>query len=774
MRRTLATTPAITQHFLTRDFGRESILIRSTARKAKVLPKILLVGSYLPRQCGIATYTYDLKNSLDAIFRDCFTVKICALASAIENHTYDQAAVESVLNTDEATSFDAVAKQINADTAISLVMVQHEFGLFKNNEEAFLLFLTKIKKPLVIAFHTVLPKPNTELKAYVKKIVSLASEITVMTNSSAELLQSFYQVAANKITIIPHGTHLVEHQNQAVLKSKYKVKNRKVLSTFGFLGPGKSIETTLAALPAIIEKHQEVIFLIVGKTHPTLFNQEGNAYKQFLQEQVIAFGIENHVRFIDKFVPLPELLEYLQLSDCYIFTSKDPNQAVSGTFSYAVSCGCPIVSTPIPHAKEVLKNDNGFLFDFLNADQLADRVVVLLDNEELRNRMKLIGLHSSSANSWQNAALKHAETFSNQFEQQLKLTYKKPEINISHLRRMTTEVGILQFSKLNTPDLASGYTLDDNARALLVAAENYNLTRQKIDLQLVQKYLHFVLRCQRENGLFLNYLNVNYHFTDQNYDENLEDSNGRAIWALGYTYHLLNDHDKQDKVAFQNSRLCIYHFCMSLPHIKSPRALAFIIKGLYYFNLKINDETLTECIREAALKLTDIYDYNADAEWEWFEPYLTYANAVLPEALLLAWKATGDLRFKFIAQDSFDFLLSQTFTRNAIQIISNRNWLLKGQENSPKTKGGEQPIDVAYTILALKQFNHAFPWNGYHEKMDIAFSWFLGNNHLKQFIYNPRTGGCHDGIETSNVNLNQGAESTLSYLLARMAFEQTL
>ncbi len=737
----------------------------------KNLPKILLMATYPPRECGIANYTYDLKKALDNKYEDCFDLKICALESNTENHTYQTEDVDLVLNTDNSQSFASMANKINLNNEIELVMIQHEFGLFKNNEDSFIKFLKILTKPIIIAFHTVLPNPNKILEKHVKDLVSLAKVVTVMTKSSSKLLINNYGVNPNKIEVISHGTHLVKHQDKLILKEKYYVSDRKVISTFGLLGPGKSIETTLDALPEIIKEYPEIIFLILGKTHPTLFNQEGNTYIDFLQEKVETLKLTNHVRFINKFVPLPELLEYLQLSDCYVFTSKDPNQAVSGTFSYAVSCGCPIVSTPIPHATEVLNNGNGLFFDFGNSKQLSNKVIELLNNDHLRHDMRMKGLHASTSTSWENAAISHAHIFSEQIKKPLKLKYKKPQINLDHLKNMTPDIGIIQFSKINTPDINSGYTLDDNARALIAACEYYKLTQDPTDLKLIKTYTNFVLKCQRDNGLFFNYVDKNKKFTKQNNEVNLEDSNGRAIWSLGYEYYLMEEGIDLDITLLQNIKWAINQFNLEMHHFKSPRALAFVIKGLYFFNLKLNDNKISDTIHRTANKLADLYDFHSENDWNWFEPYLTYANSVLPESLLYAWKCTGEPHFKLIAKESFDFLISKIFKNDSIRVISNQNWLIKGFEEKLAHTGGEQPIDVAYTILALKQFNHIFPFEGYDNKMEMAFSWFLGNNQLKQIIYNPCTGGCHDGLEDQNVNLNQGAESTVSYLLARFAFE---
>ncbi|MEH6406522.1 MAG: glycosyltransferase, partial [Leeuwenhoekiella sp.] len=294
------------------------------------LPVILFLTSFPPRECGIATYSQDLIRVLEEKFGSSYQFLICPLETNSERNIYDER-IKYSLNTEQDASYLKVAKHINANPLIELVFVQHEFGFFHTKEQQFIKFLESIKKPILFTFHTVLPKPSKEMRDNVQKIASIAQKITVMTKNSAKLLKKYYDISNDKLEIIGHGTHLVEYKNRAELKAKFNLTGKKVLSTFGLLGPGKSIETTLDALPAIIERDPEVMFLIIGKTHPSLKIKEGETYREFLQEKINTLGLNNHVRFLNRFMQLDELLEYLQLSDIYLFTSKDPNQAVSGT-----------------------------------------------------------------------------------------------------------------------------------------------------------------------------------------------------------------------------------------------------------------------------------------------------------------------------------------------------------------------------------------------------------------------------------------------------------
>lgn len=732
------------------------------------LPEILFITTYPPRECGIATYSQDLITALNNKFKHSFKIKICPLESENEQHIYTDP-VKYILNTDHPDAFVDLTDNINENDTIQMVLIQHEFGLFKKNEEDFKQFLTALIKPVIIVFHTVLPKPNESLKLNVQEIAASVQSIIVMTNFAAKVLVNDYGVSPEKITVIAHGTHLVPHSDKELLKNKYKLTGKKVLSTFGLLSSGKSIETTLEALPEIIKKNGDVLFLIIGKTHPSVVKQEGEKYRSMLEAKIEDLQLQDHVQFINSFLPLPDLLEYLQLTDIYLFTSKDPNQAVSGTFSYAISCGCPIISTPIPHACEVLRDDAGIIIDFENPSQLAEEVNCLLLDKQLRKNISSNGLHKIAPTAWENAAIAHAMLFEKVTEETLSLQYKIPEINLDHIKKLTTHFGMIQFSVINQPDIGSGYTLDDNARAMVAMCQHYELTNDKADLEYINIYFDFIKYCLQPDGSFLNYVDEEYNFTEQNNLTNLADSNGRAIWALGY---LIAMSYLLPKKLAEHAEIIMERALLNANEIHSTRAMAFIIKGVYYRNTKNKSAQNISLIKELANRLVQMYRHESDKDWAWFESYLTYGNSILPEAMLCAWLATGELTYKEIAKSSFDFLLSKIFIKNRIKVISNKGWLYKENEFAPTAIGGEQPIDVAYTILALSKFYDAFKDEEYLQKMEIALNWFLGNNHLHQIIYNPCTGGSYDGLEDDYINLNQGAESTVSYLMARLTVEK--
>ncbi len=732
------------------------------------LPHVLFITSYPPRECGIATYSKDLITALENKFGQSFIISICALEEGQEHHAYAEPPLY-VLDTTCREQYSELARKINENNQIELVLVQHEFGFFRPQEAAFEQFIADLNKPLVTVFHTVLPNPNPQLRANVIHIAKHSASLIVMTGISVDTLARDYDVPNNKVTMIPHGTHLVKRQNRQELKEKYGLTGRKVLSTFGLLSSGKGIGTTLDAMPAIVAEHPDAVFLIIGKTHPGVVKQEGERYRESLMEKVEKLGLHEHVRFVNRYLELPELLGFLQMTDVYLFTSTDPGQAVSGTFSYAMSCGCPVVSTPIPHAREVLTEETGIFFDFGNAQQLSEAVNGLLMDDHRRGNISLNGLHRMASTIWENTSIGHALLFEQVTGGSIGIRYCSPPILLDHLHRMTTPKGIIQFSKLDTPDITSGFTLDDNARALVTMCQHFELTADADDLPVISTYLNFMTFCQQPDGSFLNYVDEHGEFTAQNHADNLEDANGRAIWALG---HLLS---LKDRIPAHLTDRAEKVWDAALPHVEkvhSSRAMGFIIKGLYYHSQRGRSASDVALACLLAGRLVQMYRHEADEHWHWFESYLTYANSILSEALLCAFELSGEEHYREIATLSFTFLLSKIFSDNGIRVVSNRGWMHRSDKIEPQTPGGEQPIDVAYTILALDRFHTVLKDPEHLVKLETAFAWFHGHNHLQRIIYNPCTGGCHDGLEEHSVNLNQGAESTLSYLMARLAVEK--
>ncbi len=660
--------------------------------------KLVFVTSYPPRECGIATFTTDLTGAIKKQMDSGIEIEICALEGLCKGLNYT-AEVTYILDTTRLENYIEIAKKINEDRRVKAVMIEHEFGLFGGEFGNYLLYLLDhLDKPVVITFHTVLPRPEEKRLLVVKSLCKKVQSVLVMTHASRKLLTQEYLVPDAKIKVVPHGTHYVLWKHKEEAKEKLNLGHRPILATFGLLGRNKSIETAIDALPEIKKQFPNVLYLILGKTHPCLVEHEGEAYRELLEERIKQQELGENVQFVNRFLELEELLAYLSITDVYLFTSKDPNQAVSGTFAYAMSSACPIIATPIPHAVELLSDDAGILVDFEQAGQVAQAAICLLNDRERREQMGCNAFHKTRFTVWENVANQTMALFK-PFIEQANYRYRIPPINLDHIEYLTTERGIIQFSKMDIADLDSGYTLDDNARVLIALARHYELTKEESDLKHIRTYLGFIRYCQQPDGSFINYVDYNGSRGILNNSENLEDSNGRAIWALGY-FLSLNIFEKH---LVDIAKDCMQNVLQNIERISSPRAMAFIIKGLYYYRQNNHDLKLSSLIDMFAERMLGCYNQVADKKWHWFEEYLTYANALLPEAMMFAWKATGNITYRIIAKSTIDFLLSILFKEDRIKVISNNGWFHKSRE--PNEGFGVNTKEQMFPATPLRRYN---------------------------------------------------------------------
>lgn len=729
--------------------------------------KMLMVSSYPPRECGIASFCYDMVDAISQIFGESLPIEICALQNNDEPIAYGEE-VSYVLNTTQPNQYQKIVDDINERSDVGMIGIQHEFGLYGGEYGNDLLpFMLAVNKPIAIILHTVLPGLDKKRAKVMHAIADLSDAIIVLTNQSKKLLIDQNICNADKIYVIPHGTHIVLWKDKARLKKKHGFENHTILSTFGLLSENKGIETILYALPKVIKTHPTVVYLILGKTHPEVLKRDGEQYRNKLNAITSSLKIQGHVKFINEYLPLNTLLEYLNISDLYLFSSKDPYQAVSGTFAYAQSAGCPVICTPIPHAVEMIDDGTGVLLDeFENPEKFEIAIMDLLDNKEKRTKLGKSALSKTRAFCWENAAIAYATIFGKLTNKSEDLDYVLPAFDLSHIRELTTAFGIIQFSDFSQPDLDSGYTLDDNARALIAMVTHYNQNKDSSVLALANRYLNFIEFVQKDNGWFENYVDINQQITSQNNQVNLEDANGRAMWALGYT---LSQQNILPKSLTTTAEYCWEKAIPSIEKVTSPRAISFALKGLYHYHSFYKDEKTVQLAKILVERLMHCYQLTTEPEWCWYEDYLTYANSVLPEAMMFAYLIIGEESYRKIAIVTFDFLLSNYFMKGQIKVISNRGWFHKRNE---RNFFGEQPIEIAYTILALDLFYQVTKKRKYKDQLKIAFSWFMGNNHLCQVMYNPANGAGYDGLEQTHVNINQGAESTLCYLLARQVIEK--
>jgi len=727
---------------------------------------IVCLSTFPPRQCGIATFTADLTNAIDQMFKPLIKSKIVAMNfTKISHLPYSDKVIFQISQPREEDYVNAAYK-LNHLKKVRLVNIQHEFGIFGGEYGShLLLLLKKLQKPVVTTFHTVLPAPDEKMRNVVKTIMKYSKGIIVMTNYSKELLKKDYGLNPDRIQVIPHGIHRVSYRTNEHAKSVFGLSGKLILSTFGLLNPNKGIEYVIEALPPVIEKFPNVRFLVAGVTHPTVLEQEGEKYRNFLIKKVHQLGLSDYVLFYNTYFNINKLLRFLEATDVYLSPSLNPKQTVSGTLSYALGSGRPVISTAFAQAKQDVTSEVGILIDFKNPQAFTDAITKLISNNELCLQLGKNAYFRTRHMTWENVAHSYMKYFS-QFVPELTLGQRKlPSIKLKHLAKLTDNFGIIQFAELTEPDLSSGYTLDDNARALITAALHYKKFRTHSALKFASTYLNFLYRVAKPDGYFDNYVNSNRAIDKQrNIQENSEDPSARALYALA-----LVSTTKQipKRIRHQAHSLFEQSFQKNIAFF-SPRAIAFYIKALNCLLSKWKEPKTLAVLRSCCEQLMSLYEKSHLPDWEWFEHYLTYSNAILSEALILGYKITGERRYLEVSEKTLNFLVKHTFKDSIYIPIGQSGWFPK---EGTRQYFDQQPEDVAATVEALNTMFQVTKRKHYKQLANIAFNWFLGDNVLGQVVYDRTTGGCYDGIGKKFINLNQGAESTISYLLARLSFE---
>ena len=739
---------------------------------------IVYLSTFPPRQCGIATFTADLINAIDQMFSPSVESRIVAInLNEISLLPYSDKVIFQISQPNEKDYIDA-ALRLNQLEKVRLVNIQHEFGIFGGEYGShLLLFLKKLQKPVVATLHTVLPAPDEKMRNIVQAIMKYSKGIIVMTHSSKEILVKDYGLDPDRIQVIPHGIHHVPYGTGEYAKSSLGISHKLILSTFGLLSPGKGIEYVIEALPQVVAKFPNVQFFVIGVTHPVVLEKAGENYRNFLIKKVYELGLTNHVLFYNNYFHPNHLLKFLEATDIYLSPSLNPNQTVSGTLSYALGSGRPVISTAFAQAKEDITDKMGMLVDFKKPQAFTDAIIKLLSNDELRLQMGKNTYFRTRHMTWENVALSYLKYFS-KFTPELSMGQRKlPSIKLAHLAKLTDNFGIIQFTKLTEPDISSGYTLDDNARALVVATLHYKRFRTPFSLKLAFIYLNFICRVAKPDGYFDNYVNSNRVVDEQrNRRENSEDASARALYALA---QVSTSKQIPKRLRYQAHSLFEQSFKKNIA-FTSPRAVAFYIKALSCLLSKWKETKTLAALRYHCEQLVTLYNKSHSPDWEWFEPYLTYSNAILPEALLLGYKITGERRYLEVSEKTLNFLIKHTFTpldskhltgfKDNIYIpIGQSGWFLKG---GTRYYFDQQPEDVAAAVEALNTMFRVTNGKHYEKLAYKTFNWFLGNNVLGQVVYDRTTGGCYDGVGEKSINLNQGAESSISYLLARLSFER--
>lgn len=726
----------------------------------KLVNNILYISTFPPRECGIATFTKDLAGAMNKKFNPVAKSVIAAINNeSTDLYHYKNQVIHQIAATN-IEDYISLADKINESDQIKLVHIQHEFGIFGGEYGNHLIpFLQVVKKPVIMTFHSVLPEPSKKLKHIVQFLLENAEAVIVMNELSKNILQEQYQGKEAKIFVVPHGIPQVPFDNGSKAKQKLGLEGKIILSTFGLLSCDKGIEYAIRSLPPIVKRFPDMLYLIIGITHPMVRKQEGEKYRNFLKQEVEKLGLKNNVKFYNKYLPLKELVSYLRATDIYLSPTINQEQSVSGTLSYALGCGRPVVSSCSSYAQNIVTPERGILVKPKNPKAITKAVLKLINQPKSRYRIARAAYTETRHMTWPNVARSHFELY--QKYANLLREEKLPILTLKHLETLTDSFGVIQFAKNVKPDPSSGYCVDDNSRALIVAAKYWLRSRDKKILKLLQTYLHFLKFTQKSNGVFVNFVN------DEKIPQNtklIEDSQGRAIWSLGY---LLSQNNIPNHIKNQ-AEIIFKKALPTIKSIKSPRSLAFTIAGLYFYNQVKSKSKYKNTLKKLADSLINNFQKAASKDWLWFENSLTYSNSKIPEALFYAYLATGQKKYLEVAENALHFLINITFDKQYFSPIGQNGWYLK---NGKRSFFDQQPEDASSMVQTLILSFQTTSKETYKKYAFQAFSWFLGKNYLNQTVYDEATGGCYDGLGKQSLNINQGAESTISYLLARLALE---
>lgn len=729
--------------------------------------KIAYIASYFPRECGIATFTENLIRAMSYDKENAPEVAVIAMNDEGQTYEYPPE-VTFTVRQQHMQDYLAAADHVN-NSGVDVVVLQHEFGIFGGESGIYILpFLHRLKVPYIVTFHTVLREPSFTQQLVVREIAKNAQKVVVMSKLAINFLTNLYEVNEDKLMLIQHGVPDFDNLHIDEKKLPEILNFRKVLFTFGLLSRNKGIETVIKALPAVISKHPDALYVMAGKTHPAVLRHAGEEYRDSLRALITELGLENHVLFVDKFLSEDDLFAYLRHSDIYITPYLSEAQITSGTLTYALGAGAAVLSTPYWYAKELLDEGRGKLFGFAQHNELSSIITSLLDDElaleELRSKAADYGaelqwsrigakyrnlvrrIHGSPRSAINNTRLMPDAS-------------QMPPLNLTHVRRLTDDTGIVQHAKYGIPNLKEGYCLDDNARALMMILMAQQMRKSKEAQDMLPIYLSFIHYMQTPDGNFRNFLSFSRQYLDE---VGSEDSFGRTVWALGYLirYAPNNSYREFASELFHRS---FQHF-EALEHLRG-RADA-IIGVCHYLSYRPSDEGKFAALNTLIKPLTDAWETNSHERWKWFEKTMTYDNGILPLALLHAAEVTGNETWKAIGLESLAFLEKVTMKHGYFTPVGNEGWY---SENGECPVFDQQAIETMAMVLLYQQAHTVTGNRAYLQKMFTCYKWFLGDNTLRISLYDAETHGCCDGLEKDGLNRNQGAESTLAYFISHLA-----
>jgi len=733
--------------------------------------QIAVIGNYLPRQCGIATFTTDFCEALAAKAPEASIFAI-PVNDTEEGYAYPPR-VRFELAESDVESYRRAADFINLN-GVDLVVLQHEYGIFGGIAGSHILaLLRELHMPIVTVLHTVLREPDRAQRKVLGEIARLSDRLVVMSDHAVKFLTEIYEIPRAKIAVIPHGIPDVPFVDPNFYKDKFDAEGKIVLLTFGLLSPNKGIENVIEALPAIVERYPDVLYIVLGATHPHVKRHEGEAYRLRLQQLARELGVAENVVFYNQFVRIDELVEFIGAADMYITPYLNAEQTVSGTLAYTVGTGKAVISTPYWYAEELLADERGILVPFKDPTAIAESVIELLENEAERHAMRKRAFIYGREMTWPRVAERYLELFQAIRDERARAprstetAFRReqrprelPPIRLGHLRRMTDGAGLLQHAMYTIPNYDEGYSIDDNARALIAMTylEELGFDTTEKTAELAARYLAFIsFAFNPQEGRFRNFLSFSREWLEE---VGSEDSHSRALWALGTVVGRSADTGLVGVASalFERALPAVLTFSY-------PRSWAFALLGIDEYLKRLGgDRGVQQMREELASRLMTQFESARGANWLWFEDELTYDNATLARALLLAGAGMGKQECVAVALASLKWLMEIQRPESAHFVpIGANGFYPRGEE---RARFDQQPVEAFSTVAACLDAYRVTGNANWRAQAQVAFDWFLGQNDLRLSIIDPATGGCYDGLKPDGVNRNQGAESTLAYLLS--------
>lgn len=745
------------------------------ASKVKVFPqsgRIAFLGDYVPRRCGIATFTHDLRGAVAGLVEeaDCLVV---AVNDRPDGYDYPPE-VRLELSQRDVEDYRAAAYELN-QSGVELLCVQHEFGIYGGPAGCHLIaLLEELRIPVVTTMHTILRDPDRAQRQVVEGLIAHSERLVVMARKGAEILEDTYGVPADRIEVIAHGIPDLPFSETGAFKEPFGMAGKTVLLTFGLLGPGKGIEHAIRAMPEIVSRHPQVVYLVLGATHPHLVAREGERYRHSLEHLADDLGVGEHVVFFNRFVSDQELRRFIGAADIYVTPYLNEAQITSGTLSQVFGAGKPVVSTPYWHALELLSDGHGILVPFRDAAAITEAVCGLLEDPQ---RMELMGRRAYAAGRamiWPEVGRRYLDVF-----RRARAAYQKvhpgvlskaqpvtrpgklPPLRLTHVARMTDGTGIFQHAIYTVPNYHEGYCTDDNARAFLLCTllEELAVSPQPVDIEgLATRYLAFVAAAfHPSTGRFRNFMSHDRRWLEE---FGSEDSHGRALWALG-TGAARSIHEGHRCVSGE-------WYLRGLAAVRaftSPRAWAFSLLGCLEYARVHPDHGETRELRDLLTeRLLALWRSASDGDWRWFEDRVTYENARLSQALILAGSTGGPPQALETGLASLGWLAEQqTAPAGHFRPVGSNGF---HRRNGHRADFDQQPVEAQGMVSACLAAFHATGDPSWWRESRRAFGWFLGRNDLGAVLHDPSSGGCRDGLHDSRANENQGAESTLAFQLA--------